>query len=353
MTTSVTTPAGRVDGPEHSPVSPRRDLARRLRGSLERLSPQARLTILVVLALVAVGAYLCVGLTGNIAFALGVRSWRVATVVIVGAAVAGSTVLFHTVTQNRILTPGIMGFDSLYMFVVTTILFFLGVGGLAGMPTLGRFALNLVVMVAFSLLLFRWMFTRGSTDLHLMLMVGIVLGTMLRSAAAFMQRLLAPSDFQVLQDFMFASFGRPDATMVIVTAVITAVCLALAMSQARVLDVMALGRAQAVSLGVNHARVIGWVVLVVTLLVASSTALVGPIVFLGLLVANLAYLIAGSHRHVFVIPTAVALSVIVLAVSQLLVERVFKFETATGIIVEFVGGLVFLGLLLRRKGVLA
>ena len=88
-------------------------------------------------------------------------------------------------------------------------------------------------------------------------------------------------------------------------------------------------------------------------MVASSTALVGPILFLGLLVANLGYLVAGTHRHVTVLPVTIALSVTVLAVSQLLTERVFEFQTATGIIVEFVGGVAFLVLLLRRRGRIA
>lgn len=313
-------------------------------------SPRVRLWLMITVAVLALAAYLLVGLTGNITFALGLRSWRVLTVLVVGTAIAVSTVLFHTVTQNKILTPGIMGFDSLYLFIVTTILFTLGVGGLAGIPDIARFGLNVAVMVVFALLLFRWMFTRHSTDLHLMLMVGIVLGTMLRSAAAFMQRLLAPSDFQVLQDFMFASFGRPDHRMVLVGGAVTVACTGLALSRSRILDVMLLGRAQATSLGVNQRRVTTWVIICVTLMVASSTALVGPILFLGLLVANLGYLVAGTHRHVVVLPVTIALSVAVLAVSQLITERVFEFQTATGIIVEFVGGVAFLVLLLRRKG---
>lgn len=316
-------------------------------------SPRFRLGLVIAIAVLAVAAYLLVGLTGNIAFALSLRSWRVLTVLVVGTAIGVSTVLFHTVTQNKILTPGIMGFDSLYLFIVTTLLFFLGVGGLTGIPDMARFGLNVAVMVSFALVLFRWMFTRHSSDLHLMLMVGIVLGTMLRSAAAFMQRLLAPSDFQVLQDFMFASFGRPDHRMVLVGGAVTIACTAFALSRARILDVMLLGRQQATSLGVNQRRVTTWVIICVTLMVASSTALVGPILFLGLLVANLGYLVAGTHRHVVVLPVTIALSVTVLAVSQLLTERVFEFQTATGIIVEFVGGVAFLVLLLRRKGGIA
>lgn len=311
--------------------------------------PGVRVALAATLAALACLAYLLVGLTGNLAFALELRAWRVATVVVVGCAVAAATVLFHTVTNNRILTPGIMGFDALYLFVLTTVQFTFGLGGLVQWPPLAQFGLHLLVMVGFGTLLFRWMFDRGSHDLHLLLMVGLVVGTMLRSGAAFMQRLLEPSEFQVLQDFMFASFGRPDHSMVLASAALVAVTVGVPWWSSRVLDVLALGRPQAISLGVDHHRATSLVLVAIIVLVSTSTALVGPIVFLGLLVANLAYLLAGTHRHAVTLPIAMCLSVAVLAVSQLLSERVFGFSTSTGIIVEFVGGATFLVLLLRRR----
>ena len=45
---------------------------------------------------------------------------------ITGVAIAYSTVIFQTITHNRILTPSIMGLDSLYLLVQTVVIFFLG-----------------------------------------------------------------------------------------------------------------------------------------------------------------------------------------------------------------------------------
>ncbi|KYB45278.1 hypothetical protein AB664_01285 [Brucella anthropi] len=89
------------------------------------------------------------------------------------------------------------------------------------------------------------------------------------------------------------------------------------------------------------------ILLIVTILVSVSTALVGPITFFGLLVANLAYMIAGSSKHRIVLPIAVLLAILCIVGGQTILERVFSFNTALSVIIEFLGGLVFIILLVR------
>jgi iron complex transport system permease protein len=88
--------------------------------------------------------------------------------------------------------------------------------------------------------------------------------------------------------------------------------------------------------------------MLVSVLVAVSTALVGPITFFGLLVASLAHSLVGTSRHRYVLPAAALLAIICLVGGQTLLERVFSFDTALSIIIEFVGGIVFIILVLRR-----
>jgi iron complex transport system permease protein len=97
----------------------------------------------------------------------------------------------------------------------------------------------------------------------------------------------------------------------------------------------------------DHNRSVTIVLILVAILVSVSTALVGPVTFFGLLVANLAYLLAGTHKHRFVLPVAVFIAIICLVGGQLILERVFAFDTALSIIIEFLGGIVFLVLLIR------
>src|SRR5699024_138734 len=93
------------------------------------------------------------------------RWWRVSnmrlTSVVVIALVtfcqSFATVTFQTATNNRIITPSIMGFESLYILIQTSIVYFLGAGGLVQFDEFARFVLQVVMMVLFAVLLYSWL----------------------------------------------------------------------------------------------------------------------------------------------------------------------------------------------------
>ncbi|GAA4733689.1 iron chelate uptake ABC transporter family permease subunit [Isoptericola chiayiensis] len=316
--------------------------------STERaLRRRARLVVagLTVLALAATAVYLTVDVRAGWEFTLPFRGRRVAAMVVVGVAIATSTVVFQTLTTNRILTPSILGFDSLYQLLQTSLVFVLGSYALASVGVVEQFGVAVALMVAASLALFLGLFGGGRRSLHLVLLVGVVLGTLLRSATALMQRMMDPSEFQVLQSRLFASFTGVDERLLAASAVVVLVCCTLLWTMRRRLDVVALGRETAVALGVNHRRTSLLVLVVVAVLVSVSTALVGPITFFGLLVANLAYVLLGSHRHALTLPVAALLAVVTLVGGQALLEHLLGMETVLSVVIEFLGGIVFIALL--------
>ena len=115
------------------------------------------------------------------------------------------------------------------------------------------------------------------------------------------------------------------------------------------LDVAGLGRDTARGLGLNHDRVVMTALLLMAAMVSVSTALVGPITFLGLLTASLARQLTGSHRHAVLLPAAAILGALILVAGQFLFERLLGSQSALAVIVEFFGGLVFLFLVLKRR----
>nr|WP_268866056.1 iron chelate uptake ABC transporter family permease subunit [Microbacterium sp. ZXX196] len=281
-------------------------------------------------------------------FAARIRGLTIAAMAVVATAVGVSTVVFHTITQNRILTPSIMGFDAFYGLITTVMVFAFGAAGFLAADSLVLWALQVAVMVGFSVLLFTWMFGGKRRSIHLMLLVGIVLGTFFRSFTEWMQRMLDPLDFQVVTDAMFASLTRPDPVLLVFTAALVAAGCAALVPLVRTLDVLTLGEPVAVGLGVAHRRVVMALFLVVSVMVAASTALVGPILFFGLIVANLAYSYAGSFRHGWTLPTAVLLGMVCLLGGQLVVEQLLGFQGTLSTVIEFAGGLFFLFLVLRK-----
>ncbi|MBS3849901.1 iron chelate uptake ABC transporter family permease subunit [Devosia sp. J2-20] len=310
--------------------------------------PVLALIVLSLLALVSLLCFMTLGAKGSWSFVLPFRGRKLLALVLVAYAVAVSTVLFQTVTNNRILTPSIMGFDALYILLQTAIVFFLGAGALTTLNDQAQFGVEIVVMVVFSGLLFRWLFLGEERSLHLLVLVGIVFGILFRSLSQFMQRLLDPNAFNVLQDSFFASFATVDTTLLTTSTIIVIAVSLVAFRLGHTFDVLALGRSQAINLGVPYKRTVVTILMLVSVLVAVSTALVGPITFFGLLVASLAHGLVGTSRHKFVLPAAVLLSIIFLVGGQTVLERVFAFDTALSIIIEFLGGIVFIFLVLRR-----
>ena len=310
--------------------------------------PGVRLGLLAAVVVVLAGVYLLTDVPGSLGYALKIRSRTLAAMAVVAVAVAVSTVVFHTITQNRILTPSIMGFDAFYMLISTVIVFVSGATALLRADEVTLWLVQVLVMVAFSVLLFTWLFGGRRRSIHLMLLVGIVLGTFFRAFTEWMQRMLDPLDFQVLTDTMFASLTRPDRTLLVLTALLVGAACAVLVPLLRTLDVLSLGEPAAIGLGVHHRRVVMVVFGAVSVMVAASTALVGPILFFGLIVANLAYTYAGSFRHAWTVPTAALLGMLCLLGGQLILDRVFGFGASLSIIIELVGGLFFLYLVLRK-----
>jgi iron complex transport system permease protein len=314
---------------------------------LASLSPRQTLLVLLALTLASIAAFMLVGAKGSWDFILPFRGTKIWAMVVIGCAVATSTVLFQTITANRILSPAIMGFDALYLLIQTSLVF--AFGGLAyatSDPQL-RFVFDVTAMVVFSTLLFRWLFSTTGRSLHLLVLVGIVFGVLFRAIGSLMLRLIDPNEFAVLQDTFFANFNAVDGTLLALSSVAIVAVGIVVWRLLPQLDVLSLGREQAINLGVDHRRIVSIVLVLVAILVSISTALVGPVTFFGLLVANLAYLLIRSHRHIHIIPAATLISVIALVGGQVILERVFGFNSALSIIIEFVGGLVFIFMLLR------
>lgn len=302
--------------------------------------------ILGGLALAASVAFMTIGANGRWDFVLPFRGAKLATMVLVAYAIGVSTVLFQTVTGNRILTPSIMGFDALYVLIQTVLVFFLGSHRVTTLDPRLLFIGEVAIMVAFSILLYRWLFSGAVRSLHLLLLVGVVFGVLFRSLSNFMQRIIDPNEFVVLQDRTFASFNTGEHQLLAVSALAIGIVSLIGWRILHTFDVLALGRETAINLGVEHQRTVTLILVIVAVLVSVSTALVGPVTFFGLLVASLAYQLIPSARHAAILPAAVLLGILCLVGGQVILERVFAFNSALSIVIEFVGGLTFILLLI-------
>lgn len=313
------------------------------------MSNKKKLVFLSVFALLSVVLYIFVDLGPNLDYALPRRGEKIVAIVLTGGVIAFSTMVFQTITNNRILTPSIIGLDSLYMLIQTFLVFVFGSMNITTMNKSFNFLLSVGLMVLFAGLLYKLLFKREGQNIYLLLLTGIIFGTFFGSVTDFMQVLIDPNEFMIVQDRMFASFNNINTDLLYISIIITALILLYFSRFYKYLDVLSLGKEQAINLGVDYDYVVKRLLMVIAVLISIATALVGPITFLGLLVANVAHQLFNTYKHQYLLMGSVLISIIALAAGQLLVERVFTFSTTISVIINFIGGIYFIYLLLKES----
>lgn len=286
---------------------------------------------------------------GSWAFLLPFRGQKLLAMLLVGSAIGISTVVFQTLTANRILTPSVIGLDALYLLSKMAVIFFFGTMAHLDSPPVWQFYADVALMAGAAMLLFGLFHRLLLRDIYRLLLIGIIFGVLCAKLTDLMARMIDPAEYTQYQAIAYAQFNRPKEKLLLPATVIIAACLAYLWHKRHVLDIMALGREQAVSLGIRYRREMPAMMLTVALLVAVSTALVGPVLFFGLLVSALAYRLFATPYHAVLLPAAALIAALILVAGQTLFERAFSFAGTLSIIIEGAGGIVFLTLLLSRK----
>lgn len=307
-----------------------------------------KLYILGIVALFVIGLFLFEGLNSrNWDYNLSKRIPKVIAIAITGGSIAFSSMIFQTVTNNRILTPSILGLDSLYMFVQTISVFLFGASSIFMINRNVNFMVSVTIMLVGTLVLYKILFKKdGNSNIFFLLLVGTVLGTLFKSMTSFMQVIIDPNEFEALQSKMFASFTNVNTDILLIAVIAILIIFILFYDDVKKLDVMLLGRDQAINLGIDFDRFSKKVLIVVAVLVSISTALVGQITFLGLLVVNLSYQFLNTYKHSYQITGSILISIIALIAGQFIVERILNFGSTVSIIINFVGGIYFIYLLM-------
>ena len=276
------------------------------------------------------------------------RATSVMVILVVAWCQALATVAFQTITNNRIITPSIMGFESLYRLIQTSIVFFFGTTGLTSMNSTGQYLMQVGLMVALAALLYGRLLQSERTNIHQTLLLGIVIGTGLGGLSTYMQNLLNPSAFDILSARLIGNISNADVSQLTVAIPLAVVAGGLLLAMSRTLDVLGLGRDAAIGLGVDHRRNSLMILMLTAVLMAVSTSLVGPMSFLGFLVAMTAYQLSDTHEHRFVLPMAWLVGVVILGGAYFILRHIFYATGSVGIIIEAVGGVFFLIHLLRK-----
>lgn len=309
-----------------------------------------KIYILLAITVLVTAIFVGIGLnSSNANYLLSKRIPKVAAIVISGGCIAFASIIFQTITNNRILTPSILGLDSVYSFFQTIVVFIFGSGSIVMSNKNLNFGLSLIGMLLISALLYKVVFSKRDSNIMHLLLVGLIVGTLFRSLTSFMQVLIDPNEYLTLQNKLIASFSNVNVDILMLSMFIILVIIPFIYDDLKLLDVINLGKDQAINLGVDYDKTTKKMLVVVAILTAIPTALVGPITFLGLIIVNVTYQIVKSYKHKYLITVSILISICSLIVGLLFVDKVFSFNTTLSVIINFIGGVYFLYLLLKEN----
>jgi iron complex transport system permease protein len=281
-------------------------------------------------------------------YAFPKRIIKLFAIIITSIAISSSTIVFQSITTNRILTPSVFGLDSLYLLIQALVIFVLSPVSIIIQNPYINFIVNFVLMAAFGLVLFNIMFAKFD-GLFQLLLTGIIFSTLFQSIVSVIMMLMDPASFSFYQSFMFASFNLVNDTILLLTAVLITLVFIYLLNENRTLDIISSGKDNSINLGIDYNKKVYVYLICVFILTAISTALVGPITFLGFLVVNLTKTYLNTYKHKYLLPAASMISVAVLAFGHILTEELFGFGVPISILINLIGGLYFIRMLLKEN----
>lgn len=314
-----------------------------------------KLVMMALLAAAAAAAYMLVEVNFDnerlFFYALKLRTPKLIVMIITAFAIGGASLVFQSVINNTIVTPCLLGMNSLYTLIHTAVVFFAGSTSVLANNANASFAVDLVIMGITATVIYGWLFKKTNYNVLYVLLIGTVLTSFFSSIQSTLTRVMDPNEYDNLLSTLVASFSNVNSEIIVFSVVVLGALIFVLRKDLALLDVITLGRKQAVNLGVDYDRTIRRLLLGVTICIAVATAMVGPISFLGLIIANLSRQLLQTFRHGQLILGSVLFGTIVLVAGQLIVEHVFTYSIPVSVFITVGGGIYFLYLLLTRRRV--
>lgn len=280
-----------------------------------------KILILAFLTLIMALVFVFAGLKDFDEYALKNRFLQIAAIVIVAICIAISTVIFQTLCNNKILTPAIIGLDSLYMLLQSALVFSLGSANLSVYRNDINFLITLACMVVFSLGLYKILFS-SDKSIYLIMLLGLIFGTLFSTLSSFFEILIDPDEFMIIQGRMFASFDNVAFDVLALAYIVTLLSFIWIFRYMKFLDPLSLGKDLSINLGINYQKISKHLMIIIAILTSISTALVGPITFLGLLVVNITYELFKTAKHSILLLACILISILALLGGVFFVSRI-------------------------------
>ncbi len=284
-------------------------------------------------------------------YAMHIRTPKLLSILIAAFCIGYATIVFQTVINNRIVTPCLLGMNSLYILIHTAVAFIFGTASIFVTNKNITFTIDIIMMSILATIIYGYLFKKTKFNVLYVLLAGTVMATLFTSMSNTMIRILEPNEYDVLLTSLIAGFSHVNYELIYYAVGLIIVIAIIFAKEIKLLNVLVLGRNQAINLGINYDKTVMKLLIGVTLLITIATALVGPISFLGLIIANVSRELFKTHRHNYLMFGSFLAGVIVLLAGQILIEHVFNFSTVIPVFINFFGGIYFIYLITKNKGI--
>ena len=318
----------------------------------ERSTNKRKMCWLILLSIAAALIYLFLFMNMKyFDYFMSLRVPKLVVMIIVAFAIGGASIVFQSIINNTIVTPCLLGMNSLYTLIHTAVVFFLGSGSIFVVQANLSFGLDLILMGVIATLIYSYLFKKTKHNVLYVLLSGTIMTTFFSSIQTTLTRIMDPNEYDTLLSSLVACLSNINTSIIVFSVLLMAAIIFGLRKELALLDVITLGKDQAINLGVDYDRTIRRLLLGVTLFIAIATAMVGPISFLGLIIANLSREFFKTYRHTTLIIGSFLIGIIILVGGQIVVERVYNYGIPISVFITVGGGIYFLYLLLRQRRV--
>ena len=275
---------------------------------------------------------------------------NILVILVVGVAVGLATVIFQSTMNTKLISPSIMGYDSIRAFIQVMIVLLFSSSSILISNVYLNFLINIIVVFVFSLLLMKVIKKQKKINILILVLIGTLFGGFLSSLTNFVQMVMDPNEFMFLQTVNLTSLNSANTKILLLSVILVVTVCVMTFKRTSILDIINMQEDVAVNLGLDYRKEIKILFLIASVAIVISSALIGPIIFLGFLSITISRNVLKKENTSKLLLTTILTAVNLLFFAFLINDFVFNFNVPLSAIIDFAGGIVFIGILvLERK----
>ncbi len=268
---------------------------------------------------------------------------RTIVALLVGVALSLSGLVYQEIFQNKLVSPDFLGVSTGAGFGAT-IAIIMGLTGLMVSFTAFLFGILTMLITVFVAKIFK------SNSQTTLLLSGIIVGGFMSAGISFV-KFMADTDKQLgeIVYWLLGTFSKATMKDVWILLPIVAICAFILFVIRWRINIVALGRSEATTLGLNYTFYRGLIIVISTLLTAAAVAYSGIVGWIGLIIPHLVRLLVGRDAKK-TIPLTILFGAIFTIICDIISRSFTASEIPLSAVTGFLGTPIFIAVLyVRRK----